>query len=295
MTQGLIMKALSGFYYVAPEENPGQLLACRARGVFRKRGMTPLVGDRVEVEEDTVTRILPRKNELLRPPAANLDLAVMVVAAIQPSPSPLVLDKLIAVCEYKQIEPVLVMTKTDLSDGREFAGIYERAGFRVLFSGEEEPGTEEILSVLRGKTSIFVGNSGVGKSTLMNRLFPGLSLPTMAISDKLGRGRHTTRHVELFSIPGGGYVADTPGFSTVELEKYVPIRKEELAHCFREFSSFEEDCQFADCAHLKEKGCAVLAAVERGEIAESRHQSYCAMYEDARQIPDWQREGGKKS
>ena len=175
MTQGLIMKALSGFYYVAPEENPGQLLACRARGVFRKRGMTPLVGDRVEVEEDTVTRILPRKNELLRPPAANLDLAVMVVAAIQPSPSPLVLDKLIAVCEYKQIEPVLVMTKTDLSDGREFASIYERAGFRVLFSGEEEPGTEEILSVLRGKTSIFVGNSGVGKSTLMNRLFPGLS------------------------------------------------------------------------------------------------------------------------
>lgn len=294
MIQGLIIKAISGFYYVAPDGEPEILLECRAKGVFRKRQMTPLVGDRVLVEEpNVVAEILPRRNEILRPPAANLDLALMAVSTVQPAPNTLVLDKLIAVCERKGIEPVIVITKTDLESGSSFGEIYRRAGFRVLFTGEQNPNREEILSVMRGKTSIFIGNSGVGKSTLMNRLFPQLSLRTAAISDKLGRGRHTTRHVELFSIPGGGYVADTPGFSTVELEKYEPIRKEELAGCFREFGAFEGKCQFADCAHLREKGCAVLAAVEAGEIPKSRHESYLSLYEEAKKIPDWQREESK--
>lgn len=295
LVQGLITKAISGFYYVVPDGEPDTLLECRAKGVFRKKKVSPLVGDRVVVEDgNVVAEILPRKNEILRPPAANLDLALMTVASVKPAPNALVLDKLIAVCEYKGIEPVIVITKTDLDSGREFADIYRKAGFTVLFSGEDEPNTEEILSVMRGKNCIFIGNSGVGKSTLLNRLFPDLALRTAEISDKLGRGRHTTRHVELFPIPGGGYVADTPGFSTVELEKYEPIRKEELARCFREFAQYEGGCQFADCAHLKEKGCAVLAAIEAGEIPKSRHESYLALYENAKKIPDWEREDRKK-
>ena len=293
LTEGLIVKAISGFYYVVPDGEPEGLLACTAKGVFRKRGTAPLAGDRVRVEAGVVAEILPRKNELLRPPAANLDQALLTVSAAKPAPNALVLDKLIAVCEYKGIEPVIIITKTDLCDGRAFGGIYERAGFQVLYTGEGSPGREAILALLRGKVSIFIGNSGVGKSTMLNRLFPGLSLATAAISDKLGRGRHTTRHVELFPLPGGGYAADTPGFSTVELERYGAIRKEELAGCFREFKPYEGHCQFADCAHLKEKGCAVLAALDAGEIPASRHESYLALYEAAQKIPDWAREGRK--
>ena len=293
LTEGLIVKAISGFYYVVPDGEPEGLLACTAKGVFRKRGTAPLAGDRVRVEAGVVAEILPRKNELLRPPAANLDQALLPVSAAKPAPNALVLDKLIAVCEYKGIEPVIIITKTDLCDGRAFGGIYERAGFQVLYTGEGSPGREAILALLRGKVSIFIGNSGVGKSTMLNRLFPGLSLATAAISDKLGRGRHTTRHVELFPLPGGGYAADTPGFSTVELERYGAIRKEELAGCFREFKPYEGRCQFADCAHLKEKGCAVLAALDAGEIPASRHESYLALYEAAQKIPDWAREGRK--
>ncbi len=293
LTEGLIVKAISGFYYVVPDGEPEGLLACTAKGVFRKRGTAPLAGDRVRVEAGVVAEILPRKNELLRPPAANLDQALLTVSAAKPAPNALVLDKLIAVCEYKGIEPVIIITKTDLCDGRAFGGIYERAGFQVLYTGEGSPGREAILALLRGKVSIFIGNSGVGKSTMLNRLFPGLSLATAAISDKLGRGRHTTRHVELFPLPGGGYAADTPGFSTVELERYGAIRKEELAGCFREFKPYEGRCQFADCAHLKEKGCAVLAALDAGEIPASRHESYLALYEAAQKIPDWAREGRK--
>ena len=293
MTEGLIIRSISGLYAVTPDDAPDKTLECRARGVFRKQNITPLVGDRVRVEDGVVWEILPRKNEILRPPAANLDLALMTVSSVKPSPNTLVLDKLITVCEYKGIEPVILITKTDLDSGEDFAAIYRKAGFRVLFSGEEQPGREEILAVMAGKTSIFIGNSGVGKSTMMNRLFPELSLRTAAISDKLGRGRHTTRHVELFPIPGGGYVADTPGFSTVELEKYEPIRKEELSRCFREFAPYEGKCRFADCAHLKEKGCAVLEAVKAGEISKSRHVSYLTLYEDAKKIPDWEREEKK--
>ena len=293
LTEGLIVKAISGFYYVVPDGEPEGLLACTAKGVFRKRGTAPLAGDRVRVEAGVVAEILPRKNELLRPPAANLDQALLTVSAAKPAPNALVLDKLIAVCEYKGIEPVIIITKTDLCDGRAFGGIYERAGFQVLYTGEGSPGREAILALLRDKVSIFIGNSGVGKSTMLNRLFPGLSLATAAISDKLGRGRHTTRHVELFPLPGGGYAADTPGFSTVELERYGAIRKEELAGCFREFKPYEGRCQFADCAHLKEKGCAVLAALDAGEIPASRHESYLALYEAAQKIPDWAREGRK--
>ena len=211
----MIRKALSGFYYVHTED--GRVLECRAKGVFRKEGITPLVGDQVEVENGVVSRILPRKNQILRPPAANIDRAVLVVSSAKPQPNTLILDKLIAVCESKGIEPVLVFTKTDLADSGELQEVYRKAGFRVFTSGLGQMDHSELLSELSGRLSVFIGNSGVGKSTLMNELIPELDLATAHISDKLGRGRHTTRHVELYELEGGGLVADTPGFSTVEI------------------------------------------------------------------------------
>lgn len=290
----MIRKALSGFYYVHTED--GRLLECRAKGVFRKEGITPLVGDQVEVENGVVSRILPRKNQILRPPAANIDRAVLVVSSAKPQPNTLILDKLIAVCESKGIEPVLVFTKTDLADSGELQEVYRKGGFRVFTSGLGQMDHSELLSELSGRLSVFIGNSGVGKSTLMNELIPELDLATAHISDKLGRGRHTTRHVELYELEGGGLVADTPGFSTVEIEKYGHIHKDGLPECFREFREFLGKCQFQNCSHRKEKGCAVLEALKEGKISPSRHESYVALYEDAMQIPDWElREGEKRN
>lgn len=290
----MIRKALSGFYYVHTED--GRVLECRAKGVFRKEGITPLVGDQVEVENGVVSRILPRKNQILRPPAANIDRAVLVVSSAKPQPNTLILDTLIAVCESKGIEPVLVFTKTDLADSGELQEVYRKAGFRVFTSGLGQMDHSELLSELSGRLSVFIGNSGVGKSTLMNELIPELDLATAHISDKLGRGRHTTRHVELYELEGGGLVADTPGFSTVEIEKYGHIHKDGLPECFREFRKFLGKCQFQNCSHRKEKGCAVLEALKEGKISPSRHESYVALYEDAMQIPDWElREGEKRN
>ena len=289
--EGLIIKAISGAFYV---QTPDAILPCKARGIFRKRGIAPVAGDRVRIEDDNIVEILPRKNELVRPKAANIDLALMTVSTVRPVPNTYVLDKLITVCEFKQIEPVIILTKTDLKTDDTFTDIYQNAGFTVIQTGKGIENREEILAVMKGKTSIFIGNTGVGKSTLLNRLFPDLGLRTAAISDKLGRGRHTTRQVELYPVPGGGYVADSPGFSSVELEAYEPIRKEELASCFREFKPYLDGCQFADCSHRKEKGCAVLKAIDDGKISLSRHESYVMLYEEAMQIPDWQREDNRK-
>lgn len=289
---GMIRKALSGFYYVLTDA--GEYLPCKAKGIFRKEGRSPLVGDRVAVENGVVAEIFPRKNEILRPPAANLDIAVMVVSAVQPEPNTLVLDKLIAICEHKGIEPVLVFTKGDLGDASALQELYRRAGFSVFTSVPGQTDYSGLLCCLAGKLSIFIGNSGVGKSTLMNALIPGVGLATGEVSDKLGRGRHTTRHVEIYELQNGGLVADSPGFSTVELDKYGRIRKEELAGCFREFDSYITDCLFPDCSHRVEKGCALLAALEAGEIARSRHESYCAMYEDAMQVKDWEQKEEKR-
>ncbi len=287
MEQGMIQKALSGFYYVKTDD--GKLLECRAKGIFRKEGRSPLVGDRVEVENGVVSEIYPRKNEILRPPVANVDLAVMVVSATQPEPNLLVLDKLIAVCEWKNIEPILVFTKSDLADCKEIEDLYRKAGFSVFISVPGQTDYDSLLSCMKDKLSVFIGNSGVGKSTLMNSLMPELHLATAHISDKLGRGRHTTRHVELYELPSGGLVADTPGFSSVEIDKYGDIRPEELPGCFREFSDYIGDCQFPDCSHRVEKGCAVLEAVRNGQISKSRHESYCQMAEDAGKIKEWER------
>ena len=289
--QGRILKATGGFYYVLSD---AVLYECRARGLFRKTGVSPLVGDWVEIEETGeekgyVTRILDRKNSLVRPPLANLDQLFLVVSVADPQPNLLVLDKLIAIAEHKKIEPLLIVTKTDLGEWETLAALYEKAGFQVFCTGLDQ---DSDLAMLRrsmeGKISAFCGNSGVGKSSLLNRIDSRLDLSTAQISQKLGRGRHTTRHVQLYPVSGGGYIADTPGFSSMDLERYEVILKEQLQYCFREFGPHLNQCRFTGCSHTKEKGCAVLAAMKEGEIASSRHDSYCTLYEAAKNIKEWE-------
>lgn len=289
--EGLIIKATGGFYYVLCE---GTVYECRARGVFRKKELSPLVGDRVTIsvlpkEKGYIHEVHDRKNSLVRPPLANIDRLVMVVSVAEPSPNLLVIDKLIAVAEHQDVEPVLVFTKCDLADPEPYAQIYRRAGFEVYeVCSKEHRGTKAVLEMLKGKISAFCGNSGAGKSTLLNEILPELSLSTAEISKKLGRGRHTTRHTELFAVEGGGWVADTPGFSAIEMERMEIIRKEALQYCFREFEPYIMKCRFTGCSHVSEKGCAVLAAKEAEIIPESRHKNYCIMYEEAKQIKEWE-------
>lgn len=287
---GRIVKGIGGFYYV---EAAGIIYECKARGVFRKKDVTPLVGDWVQIllSEDgtgTISEIIPRKNQLIRPPIANLDQLFLVVSICDPAPSTLVIDKMIAAAEDQGIEPVLVVSKTDLQDAGWLQEIYEKAGipFYALSSVTGE-GIDKIHPLLKGKITAFTGNTGAGKSSLLNRIDPSFGLETGEISQKLGRGRHTTRHVELLPVEGG-YVADTPGFSFIQIERYNMVRKENLQFCFREFAPYLNTCQFVSCSHVKEKGCAVLEAVKKGEISVSRHESYVAMYNEVKDIKEWQ-------
>ncbi len=283
--QGRILKCVGGLYTV---ESSSGICTCKARGVFRKRGMTPYAGDFVTIEDNVITEILPRKNSIIRPPLANLDQLLFVTSTCKPVPNLLLLDQFIAVAIYKQINPILVLTKLDLQEGESLQALYTAAGISVLPVCYDQPETlSAVKRCLQGKVSALTGNSGAGKSTLLNALYPDLQLPVGEISEKLGRGRHTTRQASLYPLDGG-YIADTPGFSTFELEQYVQIPKEELADCFPEFSPHWQNCRFQDCAHVCEKGCGVLAAVQAGEIAESRHASYVAMYEIAKKRREWE-------
>lgn len=288
---GIIIKITGGFYYV---EADGCIYECKARGVFRKRGCTPLVGDYVNIdvpENDgycSIESIKERKNSLVRPALANLDVLVIVSSVVEPNINTYIIDKMICAAVDKNIEPVVVISKTDLQDSSEYFDIYNKAGIKVIeYSSISKKGLEEIKEVLKNKVSAFSGNSGVGKSTLLNALFPELMLKTGGISDKLGRGRHTTRTVELFKC-FGGYVADTPGFSTVDLDRYEIIHKDNLQYCFPEFESYISECKFTSCSHVCEKGCAVIEAVETGDIPKSRHESYVRMYNEVKDIKDWQ-------
>ena len=285
-TSGIITKCLGGLYTV---ESPDGIYECKARGVFRSKGISPSVGDRVELTDGVISSVEPRRNFIIRPPLANLDQLVFVVSTVSPAPNYLILDKFIAVAEFKGITPVLVITKTDLGDSSALKEIYGSIGIKLLEADYSTPETiEAVREMLRGKVSAFTGNSGAGKSTLLNAVDPALDIPTAEISRKLGRGRHTTRHAQLYKLAEGGYIADTPGFSTFDTNRYDIIRKEELAGCFREFDGLTDKCQFRDCSHTCEKGCAVVEALGRGEIQPSRHESYCAMYEEARQIKEWE-------
>lgn len=289
-SSGVILKGIGGFYYVLSED---MVLECKARGIFRKEKKTPLVGDRVLVStgdvpgQGMIESILERKNSLIRPPVANLDRLFIVASSVEPNLNLFLIDKMVAIAEDKGIEPVVVFTKTDLRAVKDAEQIYRNAGIRVLSVSPESPGTAELLNLLQGCQSAFTGNSGVGKSTLLNRLLPMLQQETGDISKKLGRGRHTTRQVELFAVPGGGFVADTPGFSSLDIDRCEKIKKENLEFCFREFAPYLTQCKFASCTHRREHGCSVLNAVQRGEIAASRHQSYCALYEEVKDVKEW--------
>lgn len=288
--EGLIIRSTGGFYYVWSD---GETTECRARGLFRKEGRKPLVGDRVRIglsEDDgsgCVTELLPRKNALLRPPLANIDTFVLVASVLDPAPNTLILDKLLAIAAYKGISPMLVVTKSDLAASDTLETIYRAAGFPVLaVSDKSEAGLPELREALSTGISAFSGNTGVGKSSLLGRI-GGMTLETGETSRKLGRGRHTTRTVELYPFREG-WIADTPGFSSVETERYEHIRKEALADCFPEFRPYSDKCRFTGCSHTVEKGCAVLEALAKGAIPLSRHTSYRTMYEEAKNIKEWE-------
>ena len=288
--KGTIIKGIGGFYYV---EAADEIFECKARGVFRKEKLTPLVGDKVTVSindnaENTVDEIMPRKNVLTRPPVVNIDNLIIVVSTVEPKPSTLVIDKLIAVAEHKDIEPVIVITKSDLASAREIYDIYTLAGFNTIaVSNETGSSIDEVKAVLKGKISALTGNSGVGKTSLLNNLDSSLDLKTAHISKKLGRGRHTTRQAELYRVCGG-FVVDTPGFSSFEIDKDDIIMKDELPYCFRDFSEYIDKCKFSpSCTHTADKGCAVIEAVNEGKISKSRHNSYVQLYNSVKDIKEW--------
>ena len=290
---GVILKALSGFYYVWCG---GELVTCRARGKFRHQHITPLVGDRVRITRlpvgaGALDEILPRKNEFQRPAVSNIDQLVVVASGVIPVTDPFLIDRVAAIADGKEgCETLICINKCDLSTADDLYDIYTRAGFPTLrVSAETGEGIEELSVRIAGKVSAFTGNSGVGKSSILNALEPDFQLQVGQVSEKLGRGRHTTRHVELFRLKNGAIVADTPGFSSFDTERMELVRREDLERSFREFRPLLGQCRFVGCAHVKEKGCAVLEAVEAGEIPRSRHESYVRLYEQAKEIKEWER------
>ena len=293
MAEGMILKALSGFYYVDTGE--GNLTACRGRGRLRHQKLSPLVGDRVRFTPlsdgtGTVDEILPRKNQFQRPAVANIDQLVIIASAAVPVTDPFLIDRVISIAEGRNCQCIVCINKCDLDTGDKLYQIYHRAGFPTLrVSAETGEGISELSAAINGKLSAFTGNSGVGKSSILNALEPDFHLRVGEVSNKLGRGRHTTRHVELFRLKNGAIVADTPGFSSFDAEEMELRRPEELQYTFREFAPYLEHCRFTGCSHVKEKGCSVLEALKRGEIAPSRHASYVRLYQQAREVPEWER------
>ena len=290
MMNDRIIKALSGFYYVQTEDG---VVECRARGKFRKEGVSPLVGDLVRIERSgksgTVTEILPRKYSFIRPAVANVDLLVLLASCAIPQTEPFLIDRVLAIAGQQGVEPLICVNKNDLEPGEGLAGIYRRAGFRVIVtSAETGEGIDELRAAISGKLSAFTGNSGVGKSSILNALCPELKLAVGEVSEKLGRGRHTTRHIELYCLGNGTFVADTPGFSSFDTERMDLVLKDQLQYAFSDFAPYLGKCQFQDCAHLKEPGCAVRAALERGEIEPTRYESYKRLYEMAKEIKPWE-------
>ena len=291
MKEGRIQKALSGFYYV---DTGTEVLTCRARGKFRKDGISPLVGDRVQVRElgggeGFVEAILPRRNAFARPAVANIDQLVVIASGAVPRTDPYLIDRVAAIAALKDCEVIILLNKCDLDSADELYRIYRSAGFQTLrVSAQTGEGLAELRPLIAERLSAFTGNSGVGKSSILNALDPAFQLRVGEISDALGRGRHTTRHVELYRLDCGAEVVDSPGFSSFETDELNLELKHRLPETFREFHPYLDHCRFVGCSHTKEKGCAVLEAVRQGDIQKSRHESYLRLYEELKPLKDWQ-------
>ena len=288
--QGRIIRSISGFYDVA---TPRGTFTCKARGILRKDRVTPLTGDLAEISlegnKGMVEAILPRKNCFIRPAVANVDALVVFASNVNPVTEPFLIDRVAAIAGDQNVDVYLCVNKCDLDPAYDLVRIYEHAGFPVICtSAETGEGVQELRSLLEGKLTAFTGNSGVGKSSILNRLSPELKLETGEVSEKLGRGRHTTRHVELYRLGEDTYVADTPGFSSFDTDQMELILKENLQYAFPDFGSFIGKCRFDDCSHRKEPDCAVRAAVEAGDIEASRYESYLKLYEKSSQIKAWE-------
>ncbi len=288
---GVIIKGIGGFYYV---EAAGEVFECKARGAFRKKRIIPLAGDNVKItvregKENTIDEILGRKNSLVRPPVANIDTLIVVSSIKEPVPSLLVIDKLTAIAVDKGIKPCVVFSKSDLADTTEYEEIYKKAGIEVCsVCNKTGEGVDKVKAMIGEGITVFTGNTGVGKSSLLNAIDSRFSLATGEISDKLGRGRHTTREVTLYHI-GEGLVADTPGFSSLDIQESSEIIvKENLPFCFPEFIDYLGCCKFTSCSHTVEKGCAILQALDEGEISPKRHENYVAMYNDVKDLKEWE-------
>ncbi len=284
-----ISKSIGGFYYVKTDAG---IVECKPKGIFRKQRITPVAGDTVTLEQEqgasVIAAIGPRKNVFVRPPIANLDVLFIVASTVQPAPSTLVLDKLSAIAVDKDAEPVLVITKGDLASDEQLAAAYEKAGIPCIrVDHATGAGLDDIRARIAGHLCAFCGNSGVGKSTLLNALSPELARQTGAISQKLGRGRHTTREVEIFESLGGR-IADTPGFASLDLERACYIPKENLEYAFPEFAPYLGKCRFTGCSHRSELGCAVREALQAGKISPSRYESYCAIYDEVKDVKSWE-------
>ena len=287
---GRILRSLSGFYDV---QTPEGMVTCRARGILRKEGNSPLTGDMVEITVESgkgmVERILPRRNWFIRPAVANVDALVVFAANANPITEPFLIDRVAAIAGDREVKVCLSINKCDLDPAVNLERIYRNAGFSVIMtSAETGEGVEELWSLIRGKLTAFTGNSGVGKSSILNRLCPELALPTGEVSEKLGRGRHTTRHVELYRLEEDTYVADTPGFSSFDTDQMDVILKENLQYAFPDFGPYIGKCQFHDCSHRKEPGCAVTAALAAEEIEPTRYDSYLRLYEKSSQVKLWE-------
>ena len=291
MVEGRIQKALSGFYYV---DTGTEVLTCRARGKFRKEGISPLVGDRVEVRElgnseGFLEKVLPRRNAFSRPAVANIDQLVVIASGAIPRTDPFLIDRVASIAALKNCDVIVLLNKCDLDRGDDLYSIYHAAGFPVLrVSAETGEGLDDLKPLIAGKLSAFTGNSGVGKSSILNALDPQFHLQVGEISTALGRGRHTTRHVELFRLNCGAEVVDSPGFSSFETEELNLELKHHLPETFLEFAPYLGKCRFVGCSHTREKGCAVLEALKNGDIQKSRHDSYLRLYEELKSLKDWQ-------
>ena len=288
--QGRIVRSLSGFYDV---QTPSGIITCRGRGILRKGNQSPLTGDLVEITVEQgrgmVEKILPRKNRFIRPAVANMDALVVFAANVNPVTEPYLIDRVAAIAGDQDVEVYLCLNKCDLDPAIDLERIYKNAGFSVIqASAQTGQGVEKLRKLIDGKFTAFTGNTGVGKSSMLNALCPELSLPTGEVSEKLGRGRHTTRHVELYCLGENTYVADTPGFSSFDTDQMDVILKENLQYAFREFGAYMGGCQFHDCTHRQEPGCGIRQAMEEGKIEKSRYESYLRLYEKASQVKVWE-------